>query len=391
MYFSLSNIFPIVWVALAAAVVAAVWALYAGLGRARRVAAAALAGAEAPDEAAKWPGITVVVYARDNAADLEEMLPGLLAQDYPGDWEVLVVNDGKAEGVTDAVNLLSATSEAGRRLRLTFIPEEAHNLSRKKLAISLGVKGAKYPFVLLTSAVCRVGSPRWLRLMGRHFAAGREVVLGWAPMRGLERLSDRYDEVATASVWLDSALRGAPYRGTGYNLGYSRRLFNEAKGFSRSLNLHSGDDDIFIRQIATGENCAVELSADSRVEVAAFRPRSRWRDERLRHVFTSRFLPSGARRLAGSVTAALWVWLAATVVGVVFSLPNALPSCGFAAVAAGLWIPLCAGWSRCGRALGVSVSPWGAWWPMLWHWRRTLSYRLRCGSSSRKNYTWLQK
>ncbi len=392
MYFSFNEIDPAVWVAMALAAASACWVLYACAGRARRVARASEAATRAPEaDGLRQPGVTVVVYARDNAADLEEMLPGLLAQDYAGEWEVLVVNDGKAEGVTDTVGLLAATHEAGRRLRLTFIPEEAHNLSRKKLAISLGVKGAKYPFVVLTSAVCRIGSREWLSRICRHFAMGKEVVIGWATMAGLNRLSDRYDELATATVWLDSALRGVPYRGTGYNLGYSRRLFNEAKGFSRSLNLHSGDDDMFVNEIATGANTAVELSEQSRVEVAAFRPRARWRDERLRHVFTSRFLPKGASVLAGSGTVALWVWLAATAAGVAVSLPNGVPACVFAALAAALWIPMCASWARCGRALGVKVGAWVAWWPMLWHWTRTLAYRLKCGGASRKNYTWLQR
>ncbi|MDE6127103.1 MAG: hypothetical protein K2G30_09120 [Muribaculaceae bacterium] len=393
MYFSIDNILPIVWVALAVAALSAGWVLYAGLGRARRVSKAASAAADDAGAGNPLPGVTVVVYARDNAADLEEMLPAVLGQDYPGDWEVLVINDGKDEGVTDVVNLFSTrlSAEGGRPpLRITFIPEEAHNLSRQKLAVSLGVKGARYPYLVLTSALCRVGSRNWLRGMCRHFAAGKEVVIGWAPMRGLESLADRYDQVATASVWLDAGLRGKPIRGTGYNLGYSRRLFQEAKGFSRSLNLRAGDDDIFINQISTGENTAVELSADTRVEIAAFRPHTRWRHDRLQ-AFTARFLPGGAGRLAGSATLALWLWLAATAVGVVFSLPNWMPSCVFAALALGLWIPVCRGWSRCARALGVGLSAATLWWPMLWHWARTLVYRLLCGRASRNNYTWLQR
>lgn len=394
MYFSIYNIMPVVWVSLAVAVLAAAWVFYAGVGRASRVAKAARKADEEPAGDESLPGVTVVVYARDNAADLEEMLPAVLGQDYPGQWEVLVVNDGKDEGVTDVVNLFSTrmSAEAGRPpLKITFIPEEAHNLSRQKLAVSLGVKGARYPYLVFTSAQCRIGSREWLRRMCSHFASGKEVVIGWSPMMGLERLGDRYDEVASASIWLDAGLRGKPYRGTGYNLGYSRRLFNEAKGFSRSLNLRAGDDDIFINQISTPENTAVELSEQARVEISAFRPHARWRHDRLQHAFTARFLPGGASSLAGSATLALWLWVAATATGVVFSLPNWMPSCAFGALALGLWIPACRAWSRCAGALGVRMSGATLWWPMLWHWRRTLVYRLLCGRPSRNNYTWLQR
>lgn len=394
MYFSIYNIMPVVWVSMAVAVVAAAWVFYAGVRRASRVVKAAREGASGLPGDENLPGVTVVVYARDNAADLEEMLPAVLEQDYPGLWEVLVVNDGKDEGVTDVVNLFSTrmSGQTGRPpLKITFIPEEAHNLSRQKLAVSLGVKGARYPYLVFTSALCRIGSREWLRRMCYHFAEGKEVVIGWAPMKGLESLTDRYDEVSTASIWLDAGLRGKPYRGTGYNLGYSRRLFNDAKGFSRSLNLRAGDDDIFINQISTPENTAVELSEEARVEIAAFRPHMRWRHDRLQHAFTARFLPGGASRLAGSATLALWLWVAATATGVVFSLPNWMPSCVFGALALGIWIPACRAWSRCAGALGVRLSGATLWWPMLWHWWRTLVYRLLCGRPSRNNYTWLQR
>ncbi|MCM2579775.1 glycosyltransferase [Streptomyces meridianus] len=47
---------------------------------------------------AVWPDVAVVVPARDEAALLPVSLPSLLAQDYPGRFEVVLVDDGSTDG-----------------------------------------------------------------------------------------------------------------------------------------------------------------------------------------------------------------------------------------------------------------------------------------------------
>ena len=47
---------------------------------------------------AAWPDVAVVVPARDEAAVLPVSLPSLLAQDYPGRTEVVLVDDGSSDG-----------------------------------------------------------------------------------------------------------------------------------------------------------------------------------------------------------------------------------------------------------------------------------------------------
>lgn len=392
MYFALNNILPVVWVCLAIALAAAIYLLtiYRGFTRLRFTENGEddVSADEIPDD--RLPGVSVVIYARDNASDLRELLPVVLAQDYPtGKMEVIVVNDGSVDEVTDVVNYLGREH---RNLYITFVPDEAHNLSRKKLAVSLGIKAAKKEVVVLTTAESRPASDRWLRLMAAPFAdEDKGVALGCASITSLKGGALRFDEVARATTWLSSALRGRPYRGTCFNLAYRRELFFEAKGFSRSLNLQNGDDDIFINQIANRDNTSVVLSPEALVKVSFQRPRAAFRDLRLGHCFTQRRLPKGARMLMGSGSLAMWLWLAATTAGVTFSLPNWFPGCLFAAIIPALWIPLTVNWLRTGRLLGVSLSPVLLWWHMLWRWVSTLRCKLACGSSDRRNFTWHTK
>jgi len=69
------------------------------------------------------PGVSVIVYANDNAAELREMLPEVLNQNYPaGKLEVIVVNDGSVDDITDVVNYLG---QEYRNLYITFVPDQA--------------------------------------------------------------------------------------------------------------------------------------------------------------------------------------------------------------------------------------------------------------------------
>src|SRR6266480_1461416 len=53
--------------------------------------------AGAPDPG-RWPRVAAVVPARDEAAILPETLPTLLAQDYPGAFSVVLVDDASTDG-----------------------------------------------------------------------------------------------------------------------------------------------------------------------------------------------------------------------------------------------------------------------------------------------------
>ena len=57
-----------------------------------------------------------------------------------------------------------------------------------------------------------------------------------------------------AQQYLSYALAGHTYMGVGRNMAYKKSLFFDNKGFANHIQIPSGDDDLFIQEIATKNN-----------------------------------------------------------------------------------------------------------------------------------------
>lgn len=378
---------------LAFALAGAVVLLVVSLTRLRPVVKACRRADAAPAEGPEggFEGVSVVVYSQDEARELERLLPSLLGQDYPAPMEVIVVNEGESSDVRDTVGMMQL---AHRNLYLTYTPDGARNLSRKKLGITLGIKAARYDVVVLTTAAATVTSDKWLRRMAGHFSAGSpvEVVLGYAAVdagaddgRGRRRRS--FDYVADAAVWLSAALTGRPFRGIEHNIAYRRRTFFANKGFSRSLNLCFGDDDIFISEIATKDNTAVELSADSMVTLGGDSQRSHL-ERTLRHRFTERFIRRRRRFLLPLSMWLIMIAVALSAAAIALDYSNGFTVAVGTVIILGVLATVVAVWRSLmlalkGRRLLLSIPYIAATRPL-----RGLWLSLRSRFARQKKYTW---
>lgn len=339
---------------------------------------------ESPD---CYPSLSVILYSTGNAAAIETLVPVIFAQDYPAPLEVIVVNDGKNEDVKDAVTRLRTRH---RDLHITFTPMQARNLSRKKLAVTVGIKAASHDAVLLTDDSCMPSSDLWLRRMTSALAdPATDIVIGHARTTGDPNGTRAFGRGADAVTYLSAAVRRHPYRGNGHNLVYRRELFFRHKGFSRSLNLHDGDDDIFINEVASGRNTAVSLSADAIISATVTDPAKSYRQECVRRAFTAGFLRKGSRRFFGLSSAMMWLWTGLAASACAISCPDMTGCAVIAAETLLLWIPVTITWRRALKTV-EATAPSAVTIPlrMLWRPVRNLRYRMAARRHRADHYTW---
>ena len=285
------------------------------------------------------PPVSIIVDACNETDQLVRFLPLVLNQEYP-EYEVIVITDSAAEATSD---MLSEMKSQHPNLHTTFTPHGTRSLSRKKLALMIGIKAAKHDIVLTTNANCRPTSDQWLRLMARNFVPGIDVVLGYSHYRYHrdKRWARRWrilDTVTTATQWLGSAIAGRPYRGTTDNLAYRKHLFFDVNGFARTMNLTWGEDDVFLCQIARGDNTRVELAAESQLSVYYENIFRAHRLLRTRRDFTSRLVPRRAFIEHAAMSWLLWLAHAAFITAAILAWPNAAVLIAAVVALIGLWV-----------------------------------------------------
>ncbi len=268
-----------------------------------------------------YPPISVIICASNESENLQKYLPYVLEQDYP-EFEVIVVNDGSTD---ESEDVLSKFEETYTNLYRTFTPDGGRYISRKKLAMTVGIKASKHNWLVFTEANCRPASKDWLKLMARNFSPRTEIVLGYSGYeqgKGWLQRKISFSNLLMSMRYLGFALIDKPYMGIGRNLAYRKELFFKNKGFSSHLNLQRGDDDLFVNEVATSFNTRVELATDANVRMEPIDRYKTWKEEKVSYIATSRFYHGMQRYLAGFETTSRLLFLATFITITTFSAIN---------------------------------------------------------------------
>jgi cellulose synthase/poly-beta-1,6-N-acetylglucosamine synthase-like glycosyltransferase len=229
------------------------------------------------------PPVSVIVCAHDEEQNLRELIPLLLAQDHP-EFEIIVVEDRCNDGTLDYLMEVTQQYPTVRMVKVNHVPDHVHG---KKFGLTLGIKAARYEWLLLTDADCRPATLHWIRSMSSGFYDATSLVLGFSSYikrPGLLNAFIRFETLLTAVQYIGFAWTGFPYMGVGRNLAYRKSLFLANKGFNEYLGVVGGDDDLFVNRHATRQNTGVVVGSESLVYS---QPKSTVREfyyQKLRHL-----------------------------------------------------------------------------------------------------------
>lgn len=233
------------------------------------------------------PAISVVVCAHDEEKNLRQLIPKLLRQNYSA-YEIIIVEDRSNDGTYDLLLDLTKQHSNLKMVRVVTKPEHIHG---KKFAITLGIKAAKYEWILLTDADCEPHE-NWISQMARQMTQSNQIVLGYSPYirsKGILNSFIRFETQLTAIQMFGFAHLGRPYMGIGRNLAYRKNLFLDAKGFNNYLEVIGGDDDLFVNQHGGYVQVGTALHSDASVYSI---PKSSWSSyltQKTRHLSVGKF------------------------------------------------------------------------------------------------------
>ncbi len=258
---------------------------------------------------AKQEPVSVIICARNESENLEKFLPSILEQNYT-EYQVIVVNDASTD---NSDKVLLKLKNKYPNLAVTTIYKDEKFSHGKKLALTIGIKKAKYEQLILTDADCVASDKNWISSMQKNFNDDKEIIIAYGAYtrkKGLLNKLIRYDAMFIAMQYLSFAIAGVPYMGVGRNIAYRKTFFFKNKGFASHMYLLSGDDDLFVNEYGNKKNIAIELNKSSFTYSEPKTSFTAWFVQKKRHFTTGKYYKKKHKLiLAGEIISRILFYL----------------------------------------------------------------------------------
>lgn len=215
--------------------------------------------------------VSIVIVEHDSAFRLEQILPHYLSQDYEADYQVVVVidqNDSESEDVLKR-------NSSNPHLYYTTLPVTSRYVSRKKLGITLGMKAAKYDWVILTDVHCRPTSDKWLTHFTTHCTEDKNMVLGLTPYATETPAMKRCNHLRTMLYYLRMAVDGMAFSTNQSVVALRKSDFFAQKGFDGNLDYTRAEFEFLVNKYATEEGTTIAIEPEARLQQFKPNPKRR--------------------------------------------------------------------------------------------------------------------
>lgn len=201
--------------------------------------------------------VTVIVPARNEAANISRCLQSLLKQTYTY-YKILVVDDHSSDATAEIVQ---SFAKKNPRIKLLQLREKAPCASPKKRAITRAIAASESDIVATIDADCEA-PPVWLETLMAAFEPNVGMVA--APVlyheeKNLFEKLQALEFLGLVTAGAGSLGAGKPVIANGANLAYRRAAFEAVNGFAGIDHLPSGDDDLLMQKIAGRTNWQIRF------------------------------------------------------------------------------------------------------------------------------------
>jgi len=227
--------------------------------------------------------VSVIICAYNEAENLTNYLPFIIEQEYPN-FQIVLINDHSSD---DTLKIMQHFQSKHKNIHIVHLDQNVSG--NKKNAVTQGIKAAKYEHLLFTDADCKPASKHWISEMASHFSEQKEIVLGYGAYEKekswLNKLI-RFETLLTAIQYFSYAKNNLAYMGVGRNLAYKKSLFKISNGFKTHQHIQSGDDDLFVNQVAK-KNVSCCFSKESFTYSKPHTNFKKWIYQKRRHISTA--------------------------------------------------------------------------------------------------------
>ncbi|MBX5450326.1 glycosyltransferase [Thermogemmatispora sp.] len=212
------------------------------------------------------PTVSIIVPARNEEANIRRCVHSLLQQDYPADYEVIVVDDGSTDRTRAILEQLATEPAADNRLRLLPLAEELPpGWAGKPHALHRGACQARGSWLVFTDADS-IWSPHTLRLTVSEALTRGLDLLSLVPE---QELADRWNRLTLPLALMGMSLQFPPplvnltccplATANGQYILLRRTLYEALGGYARPDLRGSALDDRDLAAVVKGQGYRLRL------------------------------------------------------------------------------------------------------------------------------------
>jgi uncharacterized membrane protein len=268
------------------------------------------------------PPLSVILTPHDQPEALERNLPSLMEQKYDPGFQIIVVvekGEGETEEVLKRFQRSLGETPSNCSIYVTYIPKSSRYVSRKKLAMTLGVKAAKTEWLLLTEPTVRPASDTWLQTMAENCTDDNSLVVGYGAFNNEASVFKRFERLNASYYLMRDAAKGNAYAAIAPNIMIRKSEFMERDGFRGNLNLIHGEYDFLVNKYSEQGRVALE-TRDEAWTIEDAPSQSTWKAHRIIYAETRKWLDrSFSHRFLFNIDqVALHISFLMTIVGMVW-------------------------------------------------------------------------
>ena len=231
--------------------------------------------------------VSIIICAKNEENNLKLNLKHVLQQEYK-DFEVIVVNDQSIDG---SKYYLESLQNKFDNLVVCNLDEKINTRKGKKFALTIGVKLAKHENLLLIDADCKPNSKKWVEEIVNCFK-NNNVILGYGSYEKTKTILNRfirYDTYLIAKQYFSFLSFWISIYGSWEKFSIYKKCFFENKGFANHMHIASGDDDLFIQEVAVNNRVGIVVNENTHTISQSHKKWIHWIYQKRRHLTTSRF------------------------------------------------------------------------------------------------------